>query len=151
MKLLSLSSSRRKKCILAVKVPISIYLSSTSSTLHLSETESSWVWQCYPVRIYQGQMLVVPQWLGEQLKEFLPLAVSDSLWLEFTPSLLSTLLHHQGRLIIWVLLNQLQCTGSLPPGVPVGALRALPWDGHLHPCIRSGYPVLTTSGPACSH
>lgn len=56
------------------------------------------------------------QWLGEQLKKFLPLAVCYSLWLEFTPSLLSTLLHHWGRLILWVLLNQLWCTDSLCQG-----------------------------------
>ena len=146
IKLLSLSSPRRKKCVLAVEIPISIYLLSTSSALDPSEIESSRVWQSYPVWICQGQTLMVPQWLGGQLKKFLPLAVCYSLQLEFIPSLLSTLLHHWGRLIIWVLLNQLQCAGSLRPGVPVGALWALPWDGHLHPCIRSGYPALTTSG-----
>lgn len=29
--------------------------------------------------------------------------------------------------------------------MPVGALRALPWDGHLHPSVHTGYPALTTS------
>lgn len=105
IKLLSLSSHRRKKCILAVEIPISIYLPSTSSALDPSEIESSRVQESYPVRIYQCQMLIVPQWLGGQLKKFLPLAVCYSLQLEFIPSLLSTLLHHQGRLIISVLHN----------------------------------------------
>lgn len=125
MKLLSLSCPRRKKYVLAVKIPISISLSSTNSAVEASEIELSRVWQSYPAQIYKGQMLVVPQWLGEQLKKFLPLAVCYSLQLEFIPSLFSTLLHHRGRFIIWVLLNQLQCTGSLCPGVP--ELSALGW------------------------
>lgn len=83
----------------------------------------------YPVQMYQGQTLMVPQCLEEQLKKFLPLAVCYSLQLAFIPSLLSPLPHYWAGYLSAV--NQLQWQPL--PGVPVWALRALPWDGHP-PC-----------------
>lgn len=92
MKLLFLSSSR-KKWILAVKSPFITHPLVQHWILVKSSVQGS-----YPVQIYQAQMLMVPCWLGEQLKKFLPIAVYF-LQLEFVPSLLSTLLLHQARLI----------------------------------------------------
>lgn len=93
MKLLFLSSPSRKKWILAVKSPSIIH----PLVQHWILVKSS-VQGFYPVQVYQAQTLMVPCWLGEQLKKFLPIAVSFR-QLEFVPSLLSTLLLHQARLI----------------------------------------------------
>lgn len=93
MKLLFISSPRRKKCILAVKSPSITHPLVQHWILVKSSVQGS-----YPVQIYQAQMLVVPCWLGQQLKKFLPIAVYF-LQLEFVPSLLSIHLLHQDSLI----------------------------------------------------
>lgn len=93
MKLLFLSSPRRKKCILAVKSPSITHPLVQHWILVKSSVQGS-----YPVQIYQAQTLMVPCWLGQQLKKLSPIAIYF-LQLEFVPPLLSILLLHEGRLI----------------------------------------------------
>lgn len=143
MKLLSLSSTRRKNAFWQLKSPspcishplvqhwilaklsLQEYTSPTCPNLPRSNTHGSTVaWGTTEETLAPGSLLF-------------PAAGIYSFPSLHIPALL-------GRLIIWVLL--ISSSGSLCTGVPLGTLRALPWDGHLHHCIHSGYPVLMTSG-----